>query len=538
MFTQTIVYCGAWRAMICLMLLILRGGSTAAQESHLYAIPDLRLAIDLSPLKSALYGLGGLRYRGWVNIQNGCGEPDGWIWISRNPELRQRAWLHTFDGRNGIDLRLDTQFSYKIDGQGLCNIQDDISANLSTCCHALRGRSDFYLTGRLTKWIWDFDFPLTVPLPVEISERNRFVINNEPRRKDSWSELDFGKLEGENWVSDGLARDVPIYASMAGVPVEPNLGGDLQLPASLSDEDLAPKERTSAIPSVNGATHGSSRSGLPTQSLPPTLLVDLTVGTDFRPVETTSKESAVQKFMEWIPNWEERNVGVAIGIDALGFARENERRGYFGNLLPARLRGEHEYRLLFFWKRRISYDIILDGANANFVDAKDDKDSRVRVTISTTRAKLKDGSLDSASGKTRTLKKLDIQLTFGLPKVEKTTGSLIFPVERFTGRIRTKRLIFPIWIPTTVASKVFNNGSLNIFRLPRQIPFNLPDCINLDTPLVRPRIPCSQTGTTPGYLSLDTPEKHLILETDWDSLLFRKRESRWEVGVTYKLTPR
>lgn len=183
---------------------------------------DIRFSLDFRLIEDAISSFNGASYRGHINLDDiWCGNPEIFLDI-QNPALSGNGLInfsngtYSFNMNSSVDVRVHVnkdavEGSCKFDCTTQCNGHANIGKENYKREIPIKGECK--LCGIFNN---NFTIPLGIPIPLGFSN---FTINltptslGEPNKID----LEFGKFIGEQWVSAGKEKAIPVFSNVGGI---------------------------------------------------------------------------------------------------------------------------------------------------------------------------------------------------------------------------------------------------------------------------------------------------------------------------------
>jgi hypothetical protein len=409
--------------------------------------PDLRLAIDWSPIRSAVANLAGLQYGKWIRLgEFGCGD------------------------RNLFPIRLQSA-SAELDGQlqptgayqaGITTIMG-VSARIFGCFGDPAAVSEARLRATVASLreatiplrgsvgvIFSFlPVPLTFPISLDVPIPGGTLSQVPIVLADGESDLAFVRKEAGNWVErapDGKRITVPLSLNAGAVTASDSLRQFFILDATI----------------------GAPRFG-----------------------EFMTAKNQLDYFRSDVPVWSSAGtLGMSVHQSLFGARKtDQEGTGLMGYLLPIRVKGVAEGRFLF-WKIRKPYEIVLDSGQVSVSETSQAGGAQVRLTLGSSHARI--------DGKTVVADKAPVkgvQAVVVLDVESLDERGLRFVISRFQVGVKMWRVVIPIRLRSAELQKQLNGGLLPLTDA-LNMKLELPKCIETGwNKIIAPPCICNATCT-------------------------------------------
>lgn len=345
----------------------------------------------------------------------------------------------------------------------------------------IRLEGNFYLSP--LQQLFGKGYPIQTEIALPVESLRSIPIN---LKNDGAVSLDFGALNGMTWTTAGQTKNVPVVF---------NFG------------------------SFGGSTTNTSF-----------LAVDATIGQQrFRDWPTAN--AAKMAFEGDVPVWQSRNLGLSARPSLFGTYNtiSDARKGLFGQLLPLRISGDREAKILW-WKRTYHYEVVVDGAETSI--AQDGQKPIFKSALSTSYAfiqRVKNVNGAPVLGKKKVVKNVKVSATFSDLRTEKE--SLVFNVADFRLAIKFWNFIIPVRLPTELLAQSLNNGKVSLGGLRKSFLMVFPDC--LDAKEVKFKAgagKCGHPSQRIGSLSLESSNRGTLFATNPASFDFRIDQEKMQLS--------
>jgi hypothetical protein len=444
---------------------------------------DARIVVDTSVLQSGFNHFYDVYYGHNIRLGEApfwCGDPLFLVHVGTTPTLTMSGEYYS-DGNYFVNFLARTEISAKIyescsaigdhpDVGGWIQITGDVGP--------LSGLTNIPLQGQFYSWPFPvlppliFNFPVNAPLPANFLQT--IPIKIKPPSIGSPS-IDFGTLSGNTWASIGLERDIPVLVRL----------GFFQAP---DGEGF--------------------------------LALDAQFGTVQRFHDFSAASSAQADFASDLPLLTGQNFGVGIKDSFWGSAKPGSSSGFLGNLLPLRVTGEKDVRILF-WKKKIKYEVVIDSASVKFV--KNDGGDAISANVASHYAVVNGKKLIGNAA----LRSVTGAVLFDRLKMEQMPGSvpgdeaLRFRVADFKLKLKLWNFIhLPIRLSSGQLEQQLKNGVIDIGTIPNEtvsLPGDYsPPCVNTNWDKMKADyFRCNDPDQKIGWLSY---ERHL--GSSWEAIGF------------------
>jgi hypothetical protein len=403
-----------------LLVIMLLGPIQAAAQVFAYE-HDVRAAVNLSALSTALEKLSGTRYRAkFHNNGTVCTTPRLEVNVG-NAKIKSSTFLHGLDGRSGLGLKLGIDPSAEVHKCGDWGVP--AICDWATSFTGLEPAYQVVGVCRVRILFWVFQYSVNFPIP------NPFVI---PRQlpvsladvfsPDDPTTLEFGEFDGQNWTpaKNPKLRTIAILPSVSGtrgtkVPVSN--------PKLLFAEDVKD------------------------------LAIDVAVGPG-RAVDVKTADALQAAHDADVPLGTDGFVGLSIAPSFFGQGGGHVNgAGIFGSILPIRITGIRK-----IGQYKLQFEAILSEAYASFVTIKGDP----KVVVDFKFGKVEIANLTLA-GKKVPVKKVGARLVLAAPQTD-ANGVMKLNIEDFRISIEGES--------STFACLCLDSGNLN-----KQIGDNMPPIV-------------------------------------------------------------
>jgi hypothetical protein len=400
---------------------------------------DARIALDMRFVQERIRQLHLLTYGNQIVLERiACGKPYFLAQVQRPPEFRLAGTLNA-NGAYSTRISLDAGFVAEVFEQclGINNPVVTGAVNLAGSLGPVQGLSSIPLDGKSVidlGWINPnlpkqySDIHANIPIPGSLLT----TIPIQLTQAASGAQMDFGAIVNGQWQTAGTKRDVPLTMNVG------SFGG--------SESDNA------------------------------YLIIDATIGTQPRLKLFPRPLDALADFESDLPLWNKSHVGFSFKDSFFGGAQAGQPGiGLLGALLPVRVRGRSEPIQVLWWKEQYEYEVILDGAQVEFVPHEGA--DAVRATLSSTAAyvyRIKNGV---ASKKRKLVDRVSAVLV--LDRLDAAGGELVFRVAEFKVELKTRSFLIPIKLSSGALEASLNHGSLKFGDVPDHVSGRVPECFEV-----------------------------------------------------------
>jgi hypothetical protein len=440
-------------AIVCVLLV---SDVICHSQQTVYKSPqhDLRVSLDFSVPQRAFESFYNLYYGDTIRLgEFYCGDPRFLLHVNEEVELSANGYL-TQDGSYGSLLHLKTGLNGKIYENCFGFHQPSVGGwgELGTTLSNVSDLTDIKLNGYFTigalAYIFGIKFPIdtNIKLPIAL---NKIPIDLTQTRDGTV--LDFVGFTNGHWEHNCPCQHKDI-------PVVINVGSFGQL-GTFGD----------------GTSRGNSR-----------LVIDASVGTQ-RYVSFDGADAQKQQTEDFesdnpVPDLSTvsaPNIGVSIKDSFFGARSESSKAGFLGELLPIRVTGQSEYKILW-WRKRVQYEIVLDGASVSEAQAPDGTPI-MNVSLSSGYALLRD--IKKKNGHTiigpgRLIKRVTAAARFDRFRYDIDANAVRFNVSDFGLKIKTWWFVFPIRLSAGQLEEALNHGIIDVAQVAKPFDLGLERCIN------------------------------------------------------------
>lgn len=457
---------------------------------------DLRVGVDLAPLKQIVSAMGGAMYRSDYD-NNGviCGVAHTQLEL-QNPELKTPAFLGFMAGERGIGFRFLLNPVASV--PNCAGLKVGVKCGLECCPDptstkwGAAGQCKFSFAN-----VWSDQFELKMDRPWASYDLG---VKLPPRRLESngFTEMEFGILENGNWVpaKDKKSKVVVVKNAISGI-------GGVELnkfcgaPLTTSPNSM----RREAYQEANY------------------LALDTSVGPRLRFSEAASSDQAKQLYESTLPNLSGELVSIGISSRFFGSTAPpgDTATGLFGRMLPVRVFGARNVSGL----GDITWQVVLSRASIAF--GKKNGIDVIFLAFGIDNAEIAGGAIIGNP----VLKSATAKAVVEMPKLA-ADGSLTVSMEEVVLELEFD--IGTVDVPISVGDleDEINKGLPKIGDLSKEVAIELPECIQMDSDRFRavdtPACPPNSNGkgwvgfsrgVRGGKIVLDTAHPQFRVVNDW-----------------------
>lgn len=425
---------------------------TYAQQPVVFQSPqhDVRVALDMSFPQHIFESFYGLYYGNTIRLgEFGCGDPKFLIHVNQEVELTAKGSLSAA-GTYGSSLDLATGLNAKIYDTcfGMTTPSVGGFGHLGNNFGNVTSLTGLTLNGLFS--ISSLAYVLGISFPVQNTIQLPFSLSSIPidlSQTPAGIVLDFVEPTNGHWehTCPCQHKDIPITV---------NVGSFGQL-GTFAD----------------GNSRGDSR-----------LIIDGTVDNQrYLPFDTNTAQ--IEDFQSDNPvpfgsTATAPNIGVSVKDSFFGERSKSAQTGFLGALLPIRVTGQHDFKVLW-WKKTIQYEVVLDGAAVS-VTQDQNGTPIANVSLSSGYAsirsvKSKNGHL--IVGPERFIKRVSANATFDRFGFDWNAKAIGFRVSDFGLKIKTSWFIFPIRLSAGQLEEALNHGMIDVAQLTKSFDVGLGPCL-------------------------------------------------------------
>jgi len=401
---------------------------------------DIRLTLDFAFLSNEIAKFYGIGYGDTIHIGPPCGDPRFLVEINEVPKLNQKGYLY-YNGSFGTNVTLNLVGKAQL--YGYCFSQNPsigAGANLAASVANINNATSISVSGlayiKGIALLWPFMYyPFHFDIPFEGKPLSRIPIKLEDSET---AQFDFGAFQNGQWVSTGKEKDLSLTVNAGGISSTSSQGNFL--------------------------------------------IADAAIGTKFSTKSFPNAPAAQADFAADLPIWDpsSQKIGLSISRGFFGTASPDKPgTGAFGFLLPIRVQGTLDRRILFFHIRK-KYEVFIDGAETTF--EPHEGSTAVRVNLSSSRWTITNADSKRATPKSGPIKDVTASILFDRFVLDDEL--LKFRVADFRLKIRTKWLAFPITLSSGQLQDSLNGGTVPLAGFKNSFSIDLPSCVKTNADIL------------------------------------------------------